>query len=62
MTEYEKISPFPILQCNIDSSNFKLTFLAPCISESCNEININLNFYLHTSLWCPIPDEAKKLS
>ena len=25
---------------------------APCISESCIEIKIKLNFYFHTSLWC----------
>ena len=24
----------------------------PCISESCLEIKIKLNFYFHTSLWC----------
>ena len=29
-----------------------LTLLAPCISESCIKIKINLNFYFHTSLWC----------
>ena len=25
---------------------------APCISESCVKIRINVNFYFHTSLWC----------
>ena len=29
-----------------------LTLPVPCISESCIEIKINLNFYFHTSLWC----------
>ena len=29
-----------------------LTLPAPCISESCIKIKINLNFYFHTSLWC----------
>ena len=29
-----------------------LTLPAPCISESCIKITINLNFYFHTSLWC----------
>ena len=24
----------------------------PCISESCVEMKIKLNFYFHTSLWC----------
>ena len=31
---------------------YVLNLLAPCISESCIEIKINLNFYFHTSLWC----------
>ena len=29
-----------------------LTLPAPYISESYIKININLNFYFHTSLWC----------
>ena len=29
-----------------------LTLNVPCISESCVEIKIKLNFYFHTSLWC----------
>ena len=29
-----------------------LTLPVLCISESCIEIEINLNFYCHTSLWC----------
>ena len=29
-----------------------LTLSAPCISESCIKIKINLNFYFHTSLCC----------
>ena len=29
-----------------------LTLKAPCISESCIELKIELNFYFHTSLWC----------
>ena len=29
-----------------------LTLPALCISESCIKIQINLNFYFHTSLWC----------
>ena len=28
-----------------------LTFPLPCISESCIEIKVKLNFYFHTSLW-----------
>ena len=37
-----------------NSENWKLilTLPAPCISESCTEIKIKLNFYFHTSLWC----------
>ena len=27
------------------------TLNAPCISESCTEIKIKLNFYFHASLW-----------
>ena len=34
-------------------SDYKeLTLNVWCISESCSEIKINLNFYFHTSLWC----------
>ena len=29
----------------------RLTRNNPCISESCIEIKIKLNFYFHTSLW-----------
>ena len=29
-----------------------LTLPTPCISESCNKVKINSNFYFHTSLWC----------
>ena len=29
-----------------------LTLPLPCISESCIEMKIKLNFYFHTSLWC----------
>ena len=29
-----------------------LSFPAPCISESCIKVKINLNFYFQTSLWC----------
>ena len=29
-----------------------LTLKGLCISESCIEIKIKLNFYFHTSLWC----------
>ena len=29
-----------------------LTVPVPCISESCIEIKVKLNFYFHTSLWC----------
>ena len=31
---------------------FVLTVNDPCISESCIEIKITLNFCFHTSLWC----------
>ena len=31
-------------------SDFKLILPILCISESCIEIKINLNFYFHTSL------------
>ena len=30
-----------------------LTLPVPCISESCIEIKLKLNFYFHASLWCP---------
>ena len=29
-----------------------LTLPVPCISGSCTEIKMKLNFYFHTSLWC----------
>ena len=29
-----------------------LTLKVQCISESCIEIQIKLNVYFHTSLWC----------
>ena len=29
----------------------RLTLSVPCISESCIQIKINLNFHFHTSLW-----------
>ena len=29
-----------------------LTLLTPCISESFLKVEINLNVYFHTSLWC----------
>ena len=29
-----------------------LTLKVPCISESCIEIKIKLDFYFHTSFWC----------
>ena len=33
----------------------------PCISGSCIDIKINLNFYFHTSLWClPVLNEKLK--
>ena len=35
----------------IDKVHF-LTLLAPCLSESCIKIKINLNSYFHLSLWC----------
>ena len=37
---------------NAQVCQFFLTVLAPCLSESCITIKINLNFYFHTSLWC----------
>ena len=30
-----------------------LTLPVPCISQNYIEIKIKLNFYFHTSLWCP---------
>ena len=30
---------------------FRLTLPVPCISKSCIEIKIKLNFYFHTSFW-----------
>ena len=30
-----------------------LTLTSPCILESFSKIKINLNFYFHTSFWCP---------
>ena len=38
--------------CRIIYGNCFLTLPVPCISESCIEIKIKLNFYFHTSLWC----------
>ena len=35
----------------IFSELFTLTLLVPCISESCIEMKIKLNFYFRTSLW-----------
>ena len=36
----------------VSSSEFKiLTLPTPCISQSCIEIKIKLNFYFLTSLW-----------
>ena len=32
---------------------FKFSFNVLCISESCIEIRVKLNFYFQTSLWCP---------
>ena len=32
--------------------NAKLTLLVLCFYEIYVKININLNFYFHTSLWC----------
>ena len=40
-----------MFQVSSESTDF-LTFPAPCISESCIQIKIDLNFYFHTSLWC----------
>ena len=37
---------------NSSLSSIKLTLPVPCISKSCFEIKIKLNFYFHTSLWC----------
>ena len=31
---------------------FIVTLSVPCISKSCIQIEIKLNFYFHTSLWC----------
>ena len=31
---------------------FPIKFSAPCNSESCIKIKVNLHFYFHTSLWC----------
>ena len=47
------ISFFPFLVASspfITSSG--LTLNVSCISESCIDIKIKLNFYFHTSLWC----------
>ena len=30
----------------------QLTLPAPCFSEGCNKMKINLIFYFQTSLWC----------
>ena len=32
--------------------HYLATLPAPCISETCTNIKINLNFYFHTFLWC----------
>ena len=39
-------------QPNISAKVSELTLKDLCISESCIEIKIELNFYFHTSLWC----------
>ena len=36
----------------IKSLDHHLTLTDPFISESCIEMKIELNFYVHTSLWC----------
>ena len=38
--------------CAIWYHLYNLILPVPCISESCIEIKIKLNFYFHTSLWC----------
>ena len=35
-----------------EGANMPLTLPAPCISESCIKIEVNLNFYFPSSLWC----------
>ena len=49
---FSRSSIWPFLLCNHLNSLIYLTFPVLCISESCIEIKINLNFYFHTSLWC----------
>ena len=36
----------------VSNEEYILTLNVPYISESCIEIKIKLDFYLHTSLWC----------
>ena len=38
--------------CKTDEVRDFKTLNVPCISESCIEIKIKLNFCFHTSLWC----------
>ena len=38
--------------CFMIQDYFCLIFPAPCISESCIKIEINLNCYFYTSFWC----------
>ena len=40
-----------ILEVKFRQDHCFLTLPVPCISESCTEIKLKLNFYFHASLW-----------
>ena len=39
------------VRTSVFSFELVLTLPAPCISENCIKIKINVNFYFHSSLW-----------
>ena len=45
-------SEIPLVSFTVSINGLLLVFPVLCISETCIEIKINLNFYFHTSLWC----------
>ena len=48
--DHERYNEIHMSGCN--STAKQLTFNVPCISESCVEMKMKLNFSLHISLWC----------
>ena len=41
-----------LLQCKCCYESSMLILPVPCITQSCTEIKIKLNFYFRTSSWC----------